>query len=111
MVVTSLDGRLLQVNRSFCEMLGYSEADLVTSNVLAITHPDDVTNSAAMLRAMAGGATGPLRVEKRYLTKEGRVVTALLSIGVVRDPDGQALYCASQSEDITARRRAEAKPS
>lgn len=107
MVVTSLDGRLLQVNRSFCEMLGYSEAELWNSNVLAITHPDDVPNSAAMLRAVAGGAIGPFRVEKRYVTKEGRVVTALLSIGVVRDPDGHAMYCASQIEDITARRRAE----
>jgi diguanylate cyclase (GGDEF)-like protein/PAS domain S-box-containing protein len=107
MVVTSLDGHLLQVNRSFCEMLGYSEAELRRSSVLAITHPDDVPNSGAMLRAIAGGAMGPFRVEKRYLTKEGRVVTALLSIGVVRDQEGRPLYCASQIEDITARRRAE----
>lgn len=34
-------------------------------------------------------------------------MTALVSVGVVRDQDGRPMYCVSQIEDITARRRAE----
>ena len=107
MALTSVDGRFLQVNRAFCELLGYSESELCHSNVLAITHPDDVPNSAAMLRAIGTGATGPFRFEKRYLTRQGQVVIALVSVGVVRDQGGRSLYCVSQVENITARRRAE----
>ena len=107
MTLTSADGRLLQVNRSFCELLGYSEDELRNSTVLAITHPDDVANGAALFRAIAAGAPGPFRFENRYITKEGRVVIALVSVGVVRGQDGGSDYCVSQIEDITARRRAE----
>ena len=107
MILTSVDGQFLQVNRSFCDLLGYSEAELRRSNVLAVTHPDDVPNGAALLRAIAAGAAGPFRFEKRYVTKDGRVVIALVSVGVVRDAEGRSLYCVSQIENITARRRAE----
>jgi diguanylate cyclase (GGDEF)-like protein/PAS domain S-box-containing protein len=107
MALTSVEGRFLQVNRSFCDLLAYSESELQHSNLLAITHPDDVPNAAALLRAIAAGAAGPFRFEKRYLTKEGRVVIAMVSIGVVRDQEGRNRYCVTQVENITARRRAE----
>ena len=107
MALTTVEGRFLQVNRAFCDLLGYTEDELRNSNVLAITHPDDVPNGAALLRAIGTGATGPFRCEKRYVTKRGQVVVALVSVGVVRDHDGRALYCVSQVENITARRRAE----
>ena len=107
MALISVEGRFLQVNRSFCDLLGYSEAELHQSNVLATTHPDDVPNAAALLRAIAAGAGGPFRLEKRYVTRAGRVVIAMVSIGVVRDLQGRNRYCVCHVENITARRRAE----
>lgn len=107
MALCSGEGQLLQVNRPLCDLLGYSARELQQSNLLAFTHSDDVPNGAALLRAIAGGAIGPFRLEQRYLTSDGRIVIAQVNMSVVRGPQGQVLYCPVQVENITARRRAE----
>ena len=35
------DGRILRVNPAICELLGRSEAELLTMNFVEVTHPDD----------------------------------------------------------------------
>ncbi len=35
-------GRYLRVNRALCEMLGYSEEELLQTTVQAVSHPDDL---------------------------------------------------------------------
>ncbi|HEY9656175.1 MAG TPA: PAS domain S-box protein, partial [Crinalium sp.] len=55
MSLTAPDGRFLQVNKSFCQMLGYSEAELLTLTVHEITDPDDLEATiAAVQRLLAG---------------------------------------------------------
>lgn len=41
-VCATVDGRFLDVNPSFCTMLGYTREELLGRNVAEITHPDDV---------------------------------------------------------------------
>ena len=36
-----MDGRFLKVNHSLCEILGYSEAELIGRSVKEISHPED----------------------------------------------------------------------
>ncbi len=36
------DGHWLKVNRVLCEMVGYSEAEMLATNFQSITHPDDL---------------------------------------------------------------------
>jgi len=107
MALCSAEGQLLQVNRPLCDLLGYSARELQQSSLLALTHSDDVPNAAALLRAIAGGASGPFRLEQRYLTSDARTVIAQVSLSVVRGAGGEVLYCSVQVENITARRRAE----
>lgn len=107
MALCTAEGHLQRVNRPLCDLLGYSARELQQSSLLALTHADDVPNAAALLRAIAGGASGPFRLEQRYLTSDARVVIAQVSISVVRGAEGQVLYCPVQVENITARRRAE----
>ncbi len=42
MIVTGEDCRLIQVNAAFCQMLGYSEQELIGANWAELTHPDDL---------------------------------------------------------------------
>ena len=44
-VLTSVDGRFLQVNRSFCEMLGYSAEEFLTLDFTSITRREDLATS------------------------------------------------------------------
>jgi len=47
-----LNGRLLFANQKFCEMLGYTESELVGKTIFAITHPDDVDLTAKRFKQM-----------------------------------------------------------
>jgi diguanylate cyclase (GGDEF)-like protein/PAS domain S-box-containing protein len=104
---TSLDGRLIRVNRKYCEMLGYSEAELAGRAVDLVTHPDDRALIAAQrTRLLYAGET--LSVEKRNLRKDGSVLWVTVSTALVRDADGAPDYLVAMVQDITERKRAEA---
>ena len=104
---TSLDGRLLRVNLKYCEMLGYTEAELAGRAVDLVTHPDDRALVAAQrTRLLYAGEALP--VEKRNLRKDGSVIWVSVSAALVRDADGAPDYLVAMVQDMTERRRAEA---
>ena len=51
--VTDMEGRLLDCNPHWREMLGYSQADVQDLKTGAITHPDDLAESQYNLEEMA----------------------------------------------------------
>ena len=40
-LLVGTDGRIQHANRRFCEMLGYSEAEMIDLGLAGISHPDD----------------------------------------------------------------------
>jgi diguanylate cyclase (GGDEF)-like protein/PAS domain S-box-containing protein len=107
MALVSTGGSWLRVNRSLCEIVGYSEDELLTSDFQAITHEDDLGNDLAHIYRLMAGEIMTCQVEKRYLHKDGQEVWALTSISVVRDSEGSPVHFIFQIEDITERKRAE----
>src|SRR5215218_6501548 len=105
--VVSLEGRYLQVNRSLCEILGYTEEELQALTWQEITHPDELAASSAYARRIVEGEFPRYHLEKRFLHAEGRTVWASLSVSLVRDAEGEPLYFVSQIQDVTERKRAE----
>lgn len=109
MAMVSTDGSFLQVNRSWCELVGYSEAELLNMKFRDITHPEDVDSSVAYLRQTLAGEIKSFQAEKRYLHKTGQVVWVQLFAALVRDRHGLPLCFISQIQDITKRKRTEAE--
>lgn len=107
MALVSLDGRFLQVNRSLCVILGYSETELLQTTFPAITYPDDLEADLEWNDRLLSGETQGYHLEKRYLHAQGHIVWGLLSVSLVRDPHGNPLYFVAQIEDITERKQAE----
>ncbi|MBE2216143.1 MAG: PAS domain S-box protein [Opitutaceae bacterium] len=107
--LVSTEGRWLQVNRALCRMLGYEEADLLTTTFRQITHPDDLEVDHDLIEMMLSGGIHEYQMEKRYLHKTGRIVHGSLSVSLVRDREGQPVYFVSHIEDITMRKQAEAE--
>jgi PAS domain S-box-containing protein len=106
-VLVRTDGRALQVNRAFCAMMGYEEAELRDMSFEKLCHPDDVAATIdCATEALRGGAQS-YRLEKRYRHKRGHTVWGLLSSALVRDARGEPLYFISQIQDITERKEAE----
>jgi PAS domain S-box-containing protein len=107
MALVGLDGRFLQVNESLCEMVGYTEDELLSSNWQALTHPQDLSSSSDLVQRMLSGEGQTEQTEKRYLHKDGHTLWAQLSVSVLRDGNGQPLYFNAQLQDISQRKQAE----
>jgi diguanylate cyclase (GGDEF)-like protein/PAS domain S-box-containing protein len=108
MALVSPQGAWLRVNRSLCELVGYTETELLNSNFQAVTHADDLGNDLANLYRLIQGETPTCQVEKRYVHRFGQIVWALNSVSLVRDSDDQPAHFIFQIQDITERKRAEA---
>ncbi len=103
------DGRWLKVNRSFCDLLGYTEEELRATNFQALTHAEDLDADLDFVRRMLDGTIHTYQMEKRYLHRQGRVIWAHLSVSLVRDAEQRPVHFISQVRDITERRRAAAE--
>ncbi len=97
----------VQVNQAFCDLLGYSPAELQHRIWQAITHPEDVAPTQRVVEALLAGKQDAARFTKRYLHQNGSVVWADVSTTLRRDETGQPLYFMTTVMDITARQRAE----
>lgn len=107
MALVSPQGTWLRVNRSLCELVGYSEEELLRSNFQTITHADDVGNDLANLYRLIQSETPTCQVEKRYVHKLGQVVWAMNSVSLVRDSEDNPAHFIFQIQDISERKRAE----
>jgi len=108
MALVSPQGAWLRVNHSLCDLLGYSEREMLDSNFQAVTHPDDIGNDLANLYRLLQSETPNSQVEKRYVHRDGEVVWALNSVSLVRAADENPAHFIFQIQDITERKRAEA---
>jgi diguanylate cyclase (GGDEF)-like protein/PAS domain S-box-containing protein len=109
MALIGLDGRWLKVNRAVCTITGWPERELLRRTFQDITHPDDLEADLAQVGRLLAGAIDGYQIEKRYLTRTGGHIWALLSVSLVRDPRGRPRHFISQIEDISQRKRAEAR--
>jgi PAS domain S-box-containing protein len=101
LALVSLDGRWLRANGVICSLLGYSEAQLQTTTFMALTHPEDREVGKQLIDELKRGARPGATLHKRYIHRDGRVVWVRLTVGLVRDDQGQPTCFVSQLEDIT----------
>jgi diguanylate cyclase (GGDEF)-like protein/PAS domain S-box-containing protein len=105
MGVVSLDGRWLQVNPSLCHIVGYAEAELLSSNIHDITHRDDLVALDEQIQRLADGTISSHQTELRYSHKNRQDVWAHLGMSLVRDGETNPLHLIFQIQDITDRKR------
>jgi PAS domain S-box-containing protein len=109
MALVSPEGKWLRVNRSVCEITGYSEAELLERTFQDITHPGDLELDLENVRKMLAGEIETYQMEKRYFHKNGSIVWILLSVSLVRTKSGEPLFFISQIQDITRQKASEEK--
>lgn len=107
MALVGLDGRWLRVNRALCDIVGYTEAELLAKTFQDITHPDDLDTDLNNVRQLVAGEITSYQMEKRYFHKAGHEVWVLLSVSLVRDPEGKPVHFISQIQNINDRKQAE----
>jgi len=101
MALVGTEGQWLQVNKALCHFLGYSQEELRSLTFQQLTWPEDLHSDLDQLNMLVRGEINSYSLEKRYYTRKGDVVWALLAVSLVRHADGTPLYFISQIEDIT----------
>lgn len=108
-VHTSSDGSYLRVNRKFCEMLGYSEAELLGHKAAEFTIPEDREKDARNRQLMWEGKLSNYAEEKKYIRKDGTIVWTNRTVSLARDASGNPLFFIRVIEDINARKEADVR--
>ena len=103
----SLDGKFIRVNKRLCEMLGYSEPELMTLMISELTHPDDAERELQAGEQILAGAKEFYTIEKRFIRRDGSELWSNVTVALVRTVAGEAKYAVGVIEDITDRKKAE----
>ncbi|HJU55042.1 MAG TPA: EAL domain-containing protein [Pyrinomonadaceae bacterium] len=107
MTLVSPEGRWLQVNRSLCGLLGYTERELMETDYLKVIHPNDLSAALASIKDLMKGKVQSCQIEKRYVHKQGHAVWALWSASLARDSFSKSPHLIFQIQNITDRKEAE----
>jgi PAS domain S-box-containing protein len=100
------DGKFVMVNQRFCDITGYTQAELLGMRVLSITHPEDLPRCAELYQRLL--ETGESFVmEKRYIRKDGAEIWVNTNVSPVYNAQGKIENAVAIVIDVTDRRRAE----
>jgi PAS domain S-box-containing protein len=105
--VTDLEGRFVEANQAYCDMVGYTQEELRAIDFSSLTHPDDRPANMELVKELMSGRRESFVIEKRYLQKTGGVVWARVSASLQTDGTGRRVGIFGVAENITDRRLAE----
>ncbi len=103
------DGRISLINRKGCQILGYSQDELIGRNWVELClPPDERAAVASVFRRIMSGEIHPHEYhENAILTRDGRTRTIAWHNSILKDDAGRILASFSSGEDITERREVE----
>ena len=101
LAVVALDGSLLRVNPTLCELIGYPASDFASRMFQELTHPDDLDGDVTLAREVLAGIRPTYSVDKRYVHRDGSIVHTRQSVSLVRWADGRPRHFIAQIEDRT----------
>ncbi|HEX9868369.1 MAG TPA: histidine kinase dimerization/phosphoacceptor domain -containing protein [Candidatus Tectomicrobia bacterium] len=107
--VLDRETRLLKVNPTMQEMLGYSAVEVLNMPLAACTYPDDVLSDTDLFQEVFAGRLERYQVEKRYYRKDGQLLWGRFTATLIKDAGGQPQFVIGMLEDITERKFAEAQ--
>ena len=107
MCITSLDQKWLRVNARLCEMLGYTQEELVTMTWIELTHPEDLELDLVQFKRLVSGEIERYSLDKRFIHKFGSIVYTHLTVSCKRKFDKTLDYVIASLEDITERKQVE----
>ena len=107
MAIVGLDYRFVKVNAMLCQMLEYTEEELIALTITDITHPLDSGSDVQFAEQLLREEIPAYQMEKRYLKKGRGIIWVNLTRSLIRDQKEIPLYFLTMVEDITKRKHSE----
>ena len=104
MALVSREGHWLQANRSLCDLLGYTEAELLGLTLSDVTHPEDLGADSGLARDLLAGKVPNYQIEKRLYKKSRQKIWAVLSVSMAKHPDDDIHCFVLVVQDITGQK-------
>jgi PAS domain S-box-containing protein len=106
MAMMSLERRVLAINQTAEEIVGYKLDELVDKDPAFLSHPEDRRIGSEQFQEIISGQRDGFQMEKRYVRKDGTVFWARVTYSLVRSPDGRPLNLIGLIEDINEQKLA-----
>ena len=107
--IATADGKLIKVNQKMCEMLGYTEAELLAMTWMDATALEFVPRGLEYNAKRNRGEVGSQSIEKQGICKDGSRLWVNTTISLLRDPLTNLSYDLAITQDISDRKAAEAQ--
>jgi PAS domain S-box-containing protein len=106
-VLLDRDRRYVSVNRAFCDLVGYSEKEILGQTFALFTHPEDLHANIQLTDGLFDGKCTGYRLEKRYIRKDGQTIWVRVNGTSLALPGSRDQHIITIVEDITEQKRAE----
>jgi PAS domain S-box-containing protein len=107
MAMLDTHGRYVRVNPAYCQLLGYTEQQLLQLSFQSVADPSGLADTVKIFNRLRKGTEQAAVLERACLAHDGSVVWIRAHYSVVCDEKGKVLFVVEQAEDISARREAE----
>jgi diguanylate cyclase (GGDEF)-like protein/PAS domain S-box-containing protein len=103
MAMATSSGQFIEVNKAYCQYLGYSRLELLGKSVFEITHPGDLAHAKALFREVADGIRTQFRYKKRYFRKDGQEIQAQVTTAWIIESHLPHPICIATIQDTTCK--------
>lgn len=100
-------GRFLLVNERLCDMLDFTADELYKKTFYELGVPEEVEESLADWDQLLSGKIKNFSREQTYVRKDGELISANVTVSLVRDANDNPNYFVAVFEDITDRKEYE----
>lgn len=108
-VTCDLEGNFLHFNPAFSQILGYAAQNLKQMSWQDITDKNDLKIQEKHNQKLLTGEVRNFQLENCYQRQDGTKIQGIIRVALIRDANGSPLHYVAQLEDITERKKAEAK--
>ena len=108
--ITDLEGKILEANNKFFEIIGYSQDEVLGISIKALTVPEDWMIDLTYKEQLFKGQIPYFSMEKRYIKKDGSIVWVYTTVTLMSGEDGEEDFLIGIVQDITSLKDADIEP-
>ena len=103
----NIDGQILKVNQTLCDLLGYQDHSLLEKNFYHILNPTDSNDLKAHAKQLVDERIAVYQNEQQCHRKNGDLVWVMTTLSYVKNGSSNSSYFIVQLQDITQQKKAE----